>query len=120
MEADKWQVFFFPDPSGEKPVKNYINNLTPIEQAGIRHRIKLLKDFGPFQLDVSQVKYLRNKIWELRITGDNHHRILWFIYKKRKIILLHAFLKKSSKIPEKDIDKALARKNYFIRKYGGD
>lgn len=120
MGANNWQVYFYKSKTGKQPVKDYINNLSTEDQAKVRNKLKLLKEFGPFNLDISHVKYLKDKIWELRIVGKNQHRIFWFIFNNKNIILLHAFHKKSHKIPLIHIQQSTKRKNDFIKRYGGE
>ena len=53
--------------------------------------------------------YLGEKtgLYELR---PGRHRVLYFFYIRNKVVLLHAFLKKTNTIPERDIEIALHRK----------
>lgn len=53
--------------------------------------------------------YLGGKtgLYELR---PGRHRVLYFFFIRNKVVLLHAFLKKTDAIPEKDIEIALGRK----------
>lgn len=57
-------------------------------------------------------KHIRDKIRELRVDfGKNRHRIFFFTFVGKTIILLHAFLKHTDKTPEAEITKALT--NYY-------
>jgi len=120
LDSNNWQIYFYKNSKGEQPVKDYINNLKAAEQAKVRNKLNLLKEFGPFNLDINHVKYLKDKIWELRIVGKDHHRIFWFIFNSKNIILLHAFHKKTQKIPQIHIQKSFSRKKDFIKRYGGE
>lgn len=120
MEEKYGQVYFYKSKTGKEPVKDYINKLSANSQAKIRNKLKLLKEFGPFDLDINHVKYLKDKIWELRILGKNQHRVFWSIFNSKNIILLHAYQKKSQKIPSGHIQKAIKRKKDFINRYGGE
>ena len=46
-------------------------------------------------------------LYELR---PGRHRVIYFYMERKNIILLHAFFKKTDKIPESDIETALWRK----------
>ncbi len=48
-------------------------------------------------------------LWEIRILGEDSIRILYVTKQEKKIILLHAFVKKTDQTPKKEIDISLAR-----------
>jgi len=55
-------------------------------------------------------------LWELRILGGDNIRIVYFIPHKEAILVLHGFVKKSQKTPEKELSLALKRyKDYLDR-----
>ena len=59
--------------------------------------------------------HIRGKIWELRIrfAGDIS-RMLYFSPSGKTIILLHGFIKKTQKTPNKEIEIALTRMNEYL------
>jgi phage-related protein len=58
-------------------------------------------------LDEPYSKHIKGKIRELRVDfGKNRHRILYFAFVEKTIILLHAFLKTTAKTPVSEIKKA--------------
>jgi phage-related protein len=58
-------------------------------------------------LDEPYSRHIKGKIRELRVDfSKNRHRIFYFISVKKAIILLHAFLKKTTKTPISEIKKA--------------
>lgn len=58
-------------------------------------------------LDEPYSRHIRGKIRELRVDfAKNRHRIFYFTFVDKNIILLHAFLKKTAKSPEGEIKKA--------------
>jgi phage-related protein len=66
-----------------------------------------LEEFGPY-LRAPHSKKITDKLYELRIVGENSIRILYTFY-NNKYYLLHAFKKKVNKIPKKEIKIALDR-----------
>jgi len=46
--------------------------------------------------------------------------VIYFFFVGRRIVLLHAFQKKTQKTPRQEIETALARYNRFIQREGGD
>ena len=56
-------------------------------------------------------RHIKGKIRELRVDfGRNRHRVFYFVFIKKTIILLHAFLKKTTKTPISETKKA--KENY--------
>ena len=84
--------------------------------ATIELYVKMLKEYGPeinnkFRREA--VKKLKDDIYELR-PGDS--RILFFYYINNKIVILHAFKKKTRKTPKYEIEKAITEaKDYKER-----
>ncbi len=54
-------------------------------------------------------KYVANGVFELRVIGRIHIRI-FFVFKDGEAFILHAFAKKTEKIPKKEIDYVLSLK----------
>ncbi len=80
--------------------------------------IKLLKDYGVL-LKEPYTKQIRGKIRELRIKDSQGAvRILYFTFTGRRFILLHGFIKKADKTPEREIEIAEKRMNDFIHREG--
>ena len=61
------------------------------------------------------VKYIRNGIYEIRIEYDsNIYRIFFIFDEDRIIVLFNAFIKKTQKTPQSEIEKAIKiRKDYY-------
>ncbi len=59
-------------------------------------------------------KYLEGDIWELR---PLKHRFLYAYYEKGKFIVLHHFIKKSKKLPRRELEHARIKlKDWLERK----
>ena len=102
-----YEVHYYVDGRGKVPVKAYIDGVTEKEQAKIFTYIELLRKMGGY-LDEPYAKHITGKIRELRVDfSRSRHRIFYFIFIGRKIILLHAFLKKTPKTPQKEMNRAL-------------
>jgi len=64
------------------------------------------------RLDEPYSKHIRGKIRELRVDfARNRHRVFYFIFIEKTIILLHAFIKRTDKTPEAEIK--IAKNNYY-------
>jgi len=65
-------------------------------------------------------KQVKGKIRELRVK-DNRGAVgvLYFTFTGKRFILLHGFMKKTDKTPERDIEIAEKRMNDFLQREGG-
>ena len=62
------------------------------------------------------VKPLGNKLWEMRMTGkDGIARAIYVLATGRRIVILHAFVKKTQRTPPEAVRLALARTKELLR-----
>ena len=110
-----YRVYYI-DAKGKEPVKKYIDELSEKEQVKIFIYLNLLKDRKGY-LDEPYARHIKGKIRELRVDfARNRHRIFYFVFVGKKIILLHAFLKKTAKTPKQEITKAIKNyQNYLLK-----
>lgn len=110
--ATEYRVKFYKDTeTSRSPVLEYIKGLKDREEAKVLKYIEFLRSNKGY-LDEPYSKHIRGKIRELRVDfAKNKHRIFYFIFVKKNIILLHAFLKKTIKTPTSEIKKA--EENYY-------
>ena len=108
----EYKVKFYKDiKTGRSPVLNYIEKLSEKEEAKVLKYIEFLRANRGY-LNEPYSKHIKSKIRELRVDfGRNRHRIFYFSFIKKTIILLHAFLKKTVKTPISEIKKA--EENYY-------
>jgi phage-related protein len=104
---DEYKVVFFYDPdTGKVPVREYLDNLSLKERAKISKYIEFLRE-NKGVLDEPYTKHIRDKIRELRIDfGKKRHRVFFFTFVGKNIILLHAFQKHTAQTPEREIIQA--------------
>lgn len=102
-----WKVVYFESPRGERFVKGFIDKRSPAVKGKYIGMIDFLEEYGPF-LSGRYTKKIRKDLYELRITGKEQVRVLYTV-RRREIILLHAFKKKTQKTPSKEIKTALSR-----------
>lgn len=100
---------FYELPSGRQPVREWLKNLSSADRKIIGEDIKFL-EFG-WPVGMPLCRALGSSIWEVRsqITEGRISRVL-FIIKDGRMVLLHAFIKKTQKTPHADRDLALKRK----------
>ncbi|HSW49982.1 MAG TPA: type II toxin-antitoxin system RelE/ParE family toxin [Bryobacteraceae bacterium] len=71
---------------------------------------ELLDTFGPFQVREPYVKPLGRKLFEIRMKGkDGIARAIYIAATGQRLVVLHAFLKKTAKTPRSAIRIALER-----------
>lgn len=96
-----------------------MNDLPISLRAKVVKLIDLLAEQGVL-LKEPYTRQIRGKIRELRIKDHlGHVRILYFTFTGKRFILLHGFLKKTDKTPEREIETAEKRMKDFIKYYGG-
>jgi len=114
-----WEVEFYIDRNGKELMAEFMNNLPISTRAKIVRLIDLLAEQGVL-LKEPYTRQIRGKIRELRIKDHlGHVRILYFTITGKRFVLLHGFLKKTDKTPEREIETAEKRMKDFIERYGG-
>jgi phage-related protein len=71
---------------------------------------ELLQSFGPQRVGLPHVRPLGEKLWEMRLSGkEGIGRAIYSAAAGRRLVVLHAFVKKTQKTPRPAIDLALKR-----------
>jgi phage-related protein len=74
--------------------------LEPSLKAKFLHISELLQTFGPDQVGAPHVKHLVDKLWEIRMKGKSGiARAIYLTVTGRRIVIVHAFVKKAQKTP---------------------
>lgn len=107
----EWEVRFYTE-GDKRPVTEFIESLPTPEQVVIARYLNLLRQTGtllgyPYASKVTG----HHDLWELR---PKPNRVLYFAHTGRQFIILHAFRKKSDKIPRREIDIAKRRMARFL------
>ena len=102
--------FYRNSKNGKSPVEDYINSLDRKAKNKVSKYIEFLQ-LNNGVLDEPYSRHIKDKIRELRVDFSNkRHRIFYFAFIDKNIILLHAFLKKTPKTPVREIK--TAKDNY--------
>ena len=100
-------VVFFRTGSGTEPVRRWLKSLPVSHRKAIGEDIKTVQ-FG-WPLGMPLVEKLAPYLWEVRSkVPDGIARVL-FTVDGQMMILLHGFIKKTRKIPHRDLDAARSR-----------
>ncbi|MDF3034500.1 MAG: conserved bacterial protein of unknown function [Alphaproteobacteria bacterium] len=115
MDVDKKLVVkFFQTTSGNDPVREWLKNLKPENRKIIGTDIKIVEYGWPIGMPVCRP--LGNGLYEVRsnlVQGDIA-RVIFYI-EKDIMVLLHGFIKKTQKTPQKELEIALKRKKEIKR-----
>ena len=99
-------VKFFIDQRGKNPVGEFLdeNKNIKIKAMIILHNIT---EFGLVSV-IPHIKKLSGlPLWEIRILGKTNVRILFALYEKGTVLVLHGFIKKTTRTPRNDLKTAL-------------
>ncbi|MGB7416224.1 MAG: type II toxin-antitoxin system RelE/ParE family toxin [Thermosynechococcaceae cyanobacterium] len=110
MPSDKrLTVAFYRTVAGSEPVREWLKDLAPEDRRRVGEDLQAL-EFG-WPLGMPLCHSLGNGLWEVRssISDRRIARVIFCIAYER-MVLLHAFIKKTQKTPKRDIDLALKRK----------
>jgi phage-related protein len=76
----------------------------------LAHIMEMMVALGPERMRAPYVKPLHDKLWEMRMSGqDGIARAIYITARGRRIVILHAFVKKTQKTPPQAIRLALKR-----------
>jgi len=101
----KWSIEFF-----NENVEIETLNFPPKILAKLLHIFEMIEELGP-QLGEPFTKSLGDRLFEIRVKAKEGIGRSIFCYQQgNKIIILHSFIKKSQKTPQKDLKIALTRK----------
>lgn len=102
-----YRVLFFKTYSGRTPISEFIISLDVATQSKINRLLMGLQYLGP-KLTTPYSKQIAKNLYELRIRGKVEVRCLYSFHGK-DIWVLHAFVKKTMKIPSKELKIAKQR-----------
>lgn len=79
-------------------------------RARLAHIEEMMVELGPQRMREPHVKSLGGKLWEMRMGGRSGiARAIYAIGSGKRIVILHAFMKKTQKTPPQAIRLALRR-----------
>ena len=104
-----YEIHFYRDRNGERPVVNYIKGLASrrdkdsrIKLRKIQEYLDALREYG-LRLREPYIKHIDGDIWELRPLSDRFFFVVW---DGGKFVILHHCVKKSQKTPPREIEQA--------------
>ncbi len=88
-------------------VKQFVSSLDEHSVAKVLRTINLLVEFG-HRLNMPHSKKVAQSLFELRIRGEQEIRI-FYCFHKGSAYLLHGFVKKSQRIPKRELEAAILK-----------
>lgn len=108
----KTGVVIYSKKDGTCPLLEWMDTLPTKAQDKCIVKVERLKEMG-HELRRPEADYLRDRIYELRAALQGiQYRILYFFHDKMGVIS-HGLIKDEEKVPPKDIDLAIERRERF-------
>ena len=101
------RVLFYKSTSGRQPVREWLKALPSPDRKIIGEDLKTAQ-FG-WPLGMPLIRKLEADLWEVRSNLSNRIARVIFTVEEDKMVLLHAFIKKSQKTPTSDLEVARRR-----------
>jgi len=99
--TQRWQVVYYQDRRGRRPVREFLDGLSAADRARVRNVLRLLCEFGVLlQMPHARPLSGHRGLWELRAGAI---RLFYFAHTGRQLVILHAFRKKSQRTPAREI-----------------
>lgn len=110
MIGSRWEVDDVRTGQGRRPVRDFLDGLSKGAKAKVYAALKMLAEEGN-RLRMPRSRSLREGLHELRIAHpEGPFRIIYCFLPGRKILLLHAFAKRTEQTSQRDLELARQRK----------
>ena len=111
-------VEFYKKEIGNCPIEDFFDGLTAVQMRKTAWTLKIIKEYSAIPKQYFKKLSGTEDLWEVRVQAvSDKIRLLCFIEGDNLLILTGGFLKKSAKIPLKEIEIASNRKNDYKRKH---
>ena len=118
-----FKIIFYKKKDGKSPIDEFLDELRNINfklYVKTEKMLELLEEKGNL-LTEPYSKHICDGIYELRtIQGNNITRLFYFYSRNKIIVVNHGIIKKTKKTSKQDIQKALARKEDYERRFGNE
>jgi phage-related protein len=112
-----WTVEYVVNENGNVPFEDFLDSFDKDSRIEVLLAIDKLIERKNLNLAIpeSQSKYLRDKIFELRVRHSNiTTRRLFFYHFGERVVYTNGFIKKRNKIPNSEIIKAIKLRKYYL------
>lgn len=91
-------------------VREELESLPADMKARFRRIVELIQGYGLERVCEPHVKHVQGRLWEMRMMGrDGISRAIYVTAKGRRVVVVRVFVKKTHKMPVREIELALAR-----------
>jgi len=114
----QFTVEFYETASGQCPVRDFLNDLKdsdPDDFASVVAGLAKLRNRLYHRPPLS--KAVGNDLFELWHVGKLNTRLLYFFMKGRRIVAVHGIRHKGKKIPARDRETAIKRRNDWLARH---
>ena len=106
----EFPAHFFQSETGRVPVREWLLGLSPEDRKTIGDDIRTAEFGWPIGMPLYRAIKGQKGLWEIRSRlEDSRIARVFFCAKDKHMVLLHGFIKKSQKTPQKEIDTAVKR-----------
>ncbi len=96
-------------------VDSEIEALPPGLQARLLRLMEMVERVGLEQVHEPHVKHIEGKMWEMRVkASEGIARGLYVTVTGKRVVILHVFIKKTQKTPQRALDTARERMRQVI------
>ena len=107
-----WEIKF----TSFRDENDYFNLVDGLEKDFKAAVYRTLEKFENDILTPKHIKSLSKGLYELKTSNNNNEFRTIFFYQARKIIIVtHGFVKKEQKTPKKEIERAIQKKNSYLK-----
>ncbi len=114
IDDKKLEVAFYRSKAGVEPVLDWLRELSPEDRRTLGRDLRLVEMGWPVGMPLCRP--LGDGLWEVRSKLSNNRiaRVI-FCASQGFMVLLHAFIKKTQKTPQSDLELARARRKEVDR-----
>lgn len=114
-----YAVEYFERPDGSRPAEEFILEQDFKMQAKLFMALEFLEERGPMLREPFS-KPLGEGVFEIRAKqGSDISRVLYFFVVGKKVILTNGFVKKTQKMPAREIEKAKKYRAEYLNRMEG-
>ncbi len=109
-------IYFYKTSIGREIVLSFIESLDLETKAKVRNGIRLFQEYGLELLNTQWIKKVNRypSIYELRIRSKLEVRLLFFAMPSNIFVFVNGFIKKTNKLPQRELLIAIKRTKEFI------
>lgn len=102
----RYPIEFYRDRLNRCQACDYVRVMDERHRAKMQKLFALLSRVGP-EVPSDYGKRLSRGVWELRVAIEHHQHRFLFVFRRGRILVTHAFLKKTQRVPQEEIRRAL-------------